>query len=352
MMITKELLNEIIQRAYKKNASDIHFHPEGEKYSVKVRVDGLLQDLSTLKNDEANMVISSIKILSKLDIAQKRLPQDGSFKYQLINRQWLDIRVSTINSVKGEKLVLRIFKENPSLKSFKELGMSKNQQAAFEKLLKIKSGMILVTGPTGSGKTTTLYAALNYIKDSSKNLVTIEDPVEYQLNGITQINIDNKAGLTFPVALKAILRQDPDGILIGEIRDAETAEIAIRAALTGHVVLSTLHTDDCKSAILRLMDMGIEGYLIASAIKGIVAQRLYRIKCDCLENCICNGMGYFNRSGLFEILPITDRLKLDIVKGNRSFNSRDSYTTLHEAAQEKIKEGLTDNKEIYRVIGG
>lgn len=349
-MITSELINEIIELALKRNASDIHIHPEGEKYSVKLRIDGLLQDLQAIEKDEANLLLSSIKVKSKLDIAQKRMPQDGSFKHKGDGIS-SDIRVSTINTVNGEKMVLRLFRENPSVKTFHELGMNEAQQEVFEKLLRIKSGMILVTGPTGSGKTTTLYTALNHIKDNSKNFITIEDPVEYQLEGITQINIDHKLGLTFPSALRAILRQDPDGILIGEIRDRETAEIAIRASLTGHIVLSTLHTDDCQSAILRLIDMGIDGYLIAGAIKGIVAQRLYRILCSCEEDCLCNGIGYYRRKGIFEVLPVTENLRTDIINGNRKFNTKSSYMTLQEAAQEKVLEGLTDQKEIYRVIG-
>lgn len=348
-METSKVTKKLITEGYTRNVSDIHIHPTEEKYIIKYRIDGLLHKVSELTPEEGNLLISSIKVLSKLDIAQKRLPQDGSFKYSVGTCE-VDVRVATVNTIKGEKMVLRLFRENPSLKSFTELGMNKHQQKVFEKMLKIKSGMILVTGPTGSGKTTTLYAALNYLKDNTKNFVTIEDPVEYQLEDITQINIEPKIGLTFPNALRAILRQDPDGILIGEIRDKETAEIAIRASLTGHVVLSTLHTEDCQSAILRLMDMGIEKYLLAGAIKGIVAQRLYRIKCSCHEGCLCNGTGYFNRSGLFEILPFTEELKLQILEGKRRFSTRDIYMTLKEAADEKIREGKTDSEEIYRIV--
>jgi type II secretory ATPase GspE/PulE/Tfp pilus assembly ATPase PilB-like protein len=341
-------VKDIITKGYLNEASDIHFHPEKSVYRLKYRIDGLLQNVESISREEGLLIISSIKVLGKLDISQRRLPQDGSFKYKVGNDE-IDIRISTVNTIKGEKMVLRLFKENPTIKNFKDLGMNKKQQKTFEKMLNIKSGMILVVGPTGSGKTTTLYTALNYLKDSTKNFVTIEDPVEYQLEDVTQINIEPRIGLTFPNALKAVLRQDPDGILIGEIRDKETAEIAVRASLTGHILLSTLHTENCQSAILRLVDMGIERYLLAEGLKGIVAQRLFRLKCHCQGDCFCNNTGYYKRSGIFEILPITESVKLQIIQGKRQFNWG-NYDTLKELAEEKVKEGLTDIKEIYRIL--
>ncbi|QNO16092.1 type II/IV secretion system protein [Alkalicella caledoniensis] len=350
---TSEKIKEIIQRAYNQNASDIHLHPEVGKYLLKYRIDGLLVDIQELNIEETALLISSIKVMSKLDIAQKRIPQDGSFKMPLKSAN-VDLRVSTVNTIKGEKIVLRLFRENPSIKTFKELGLNQGQQQIFKELLNIKSGMLLVTGPTGSGKTTTLYTALSYIKDNTKNYITIEDPVEYQLDDVTQINVDAKIGLDFPKVLRAVLRQDPDGILIGEIRDKETAEIAIRASLTGHIVLTTLHTEDCQSAILRLVDMGIERYLLSGALKGIISQRLVRVSCGCEgidKDCRCNGTGYFNRTGIFELLPVNDSMRTQIIEGKRNFKFKDLYLTLKEAGQEKVREGITDTKEIYRVIG-
>ncbi len=350
-MDTTQKIKEFILEALKLGASDIHIHPEENKYILNFRIDGLMQNRGNYDIDQGLLIISSIKVMSRLDIAQKRMPQDGSFKLELEGKK-IELRISTINTIKGEKLVMRIFPEDPSHKSFYQLGMTQEQIGIFERLLNVKTGMILVVGPTGSGKTTTLYAALNHLKDSTKNYVTIEDPVEYKLDGVTQINVDHKIGLDFPTALRSILRQDPDGILIGEIRDKETAEIAVRAALTGHLVLSTLHTEDCRSAILRLMDMGIENYLLAGALKGIVAQRLVRKSCACEQDCPCNGIGYSGRTGIFEILTIDDSLKLQMVEGNRLLSPKNSYLTLQEAGDVKVKEGLTDTIEIYRVLGG
>ena len=352
---TSEKIRDIIQKAYELNASDIHIHPEERKYILKFRIDGLLREIRELNLEEAGLLISSIKVLSKLDIAQKRTPQDGSFKFPF-NEITVDLRVSAVNTIKGEKIVLRLFRENPSINTFEELGLDPTQQETFRELLNIKSGMVLITGPTGSGKTTTLYTALNYLKDKTKNFITIEDPVEYQIDDVTQINIDTKIGLDFPTVLRSVLRQDPDGILIGEIRDRETAEIAVRASLTGHVVLTTLHTEDCQSAILRLVDMGIERYLLSGALKGLISQRLLRITCKCIEaNCPCNGTGYLNRTGVFELVPVTDLLKKQIIDGRRNFDTKvkgkGSYLTLKEAGEEKIREGTTDRKEVYRVIG-
>jgi len=269
------LVNSILSEAVRENASDIHLEPGKRDVRVRFRIDGLLREKMTFPITSHSSVASRIKIMAGMDIAEKRLPQDGRIQ-QIIQNREIDIRVSSLPTMYGEKIVMRLLDRSTRLLKLGELGFSENTLASFEHLIRHPYGMILVTGPTGSGKTTTLYAALNEINSPSKNIVTIEDPVEYVLTGINQISINQKAGLNFSVGLRAILRQDPDVIMIGEIRDTETAKIAVRAANTGHLVFSTLHTNDAPGALTRLLDMGVEPYLVATTVIGVVAQRLTR----------------------------------------------------------------------------
>ncbi|KJR42193.1 general secretory pathway protein E [Candidatus Magnetoovum chiemensis] len=275
------LLNILLQQAVKENASDIHIEPYEKDMTVRMRIDGMLKKVLNPPKIIQDAIISRIKIMANLDIAEKRLPQDGRIRL-LIGGQDIDVRVSIIPSVYGERAVLRLLDRKRGLIGLDELGMNEEIINKFKKILTSTNGVILVTGPTGSGKTTTLYGAINNIYSVEKNIVTIEDPVEYQIKGIGQININSKIGLTFASGLRSILRHDPDVIMVGEIRDFETAEIAVQASLTGHLVLSTLHTNDAASAVTRLIDMGIEPFLLASSLIGVLAQRLIRKIC---ANC-------------------------------------------------------------------
>ena len=273
------LVNLIMSRAVEARASDIHIEPFERDLKVRYRVDGVLYDEESPPKKLKAAIISRIKIMSRLNIAERRLPQDGRIKIKVLGRD-IDLRVSTLPTMYGESVVMRILdKSNTQIYDLKKLGFSSRMHEQFQNLLSRPHGIILVTGPTGSGKTTTLYAALTQINQPDKKIITIEDPVEYQINGINQIHVNPKIGLTFAAGLRSIVRQDPDVIMVGEMRDLETAEIGIRAALTGHVVFSTLHTNDAPSAIARLVDMGAEDYLLASSILGVLAQRLIRVIC-------------------------------------------------------------------------
>ncbi|HEX8949581.1 MAG TPA: ATPase, T2SS/T4P/T4SS family, partial [Dissulfurispiraceae bacterium] len=272
------LLNAILQQAVKERASDIHIEPYERELDVRMRVDGILHRVLTPPKIIQDALIARVKIMANLDIAEKRLPQDGRIRL-LIGGRDIDIRVSIIPTTFGERAVLRLLDRKQGLLGLYEVGLDGEDESRLEGLLKRTHGILLVTGPTGSGKTTTLYGALNRIHTEEKNIITVEDPVEYQLKGIGQIHVNPKIGLTFASGLRSILRQDPDVIMVGEIRDFETAEIAIQASLTGHLVLSTLHTNDAASAITRLIDMGIEPFLVASSLVGVLAQRLVRTLC-------------------------------------------------------------------------
>jgi type IV pilus assembly protein PilB len=319
---TPALLDEIIKKAVELQASDIHLEPREEYLRVRYRVDGLLQDGAPLHKSKQASLISRVKVLVNLDIAESRLPQDGR-----TNLKHIDIRVSSIPTLHGEKVVMRLLNRSHVNLSLEELGMEKDILALYRKMISKRAGIILVTGPTGSGKTTTLYSTLSALNSKEINIMTIEDPVEYQLPGINQIQVNPKAGLTFARGLRSILRQDPDVIMVGEIRDLETAKTAVQAALTGHLVLSTLHTNDAPSAVARLVDMGIEKYLVEASVVGVVAQRLARKK---------TPQGYRGRTGIYEIM-----LGVSPLKGMR---------TLVESGMRKVEQGLTTKEEIARVI--
>ena len=272
------LVNLIITRAIETRASDIHFEPFEDQFRVRYRIDGVLHDVESLPKRLQAAIVSRVKIMAKLNIAERRLPQDGRIMLRVKGKE-IDFRVSTVPTIHGESIVLRILDKSSIVLDIEKLGFPEDTLEGFRDLIERPHGIILVTGPTGSGKTTTLYCALEKINSPEKKIITVEDPVEYQLRGINQIQVKPSIGLTFANALRSIVRQDPDVILIGEIRDAETAEIAIQSALTGHLVLSTLHTNDAPSAITRLIDMGMEDYLLSSTIIGILAQRLVRVAC-------------------------------------------------------------------------
>ena len=357
--------------AIEKDASDIHLEPGEKEISLRFRIDGLLQRETPPSLSVYPGVVSRIKILSNLDIAERRLPQDGRFKFK-IGKKEIDLRVSTFPTVFGEKVVLRILDKSKLLLEPEKLGMEKEELTKFRKVLKRSYGMILVTGPTGSGKTTTLYSALNYLNDPRKNIVTVEDPVEYQLQGINQTPARPEIGLSFAQFLRHILRQDPDVIMVGEIRDLETAEITIRSALTGHLVLSTLHTNDSVSAINRLINMGVEPYLISSCLNLVVAQRLVRLLCpeckkkistppDFLAKCreiyqakgcsFCNDTGYKGRMGIYELFEITPLIEDMILrrvpeKDLRKEAKKEGMKTLRENGLDKVCAGLTSLEEV------
>ncbi len=327
------LLNAILADAVRAHASDVHIEPYEQQLRIRQRIDGQLHTVLTLDPRLAPMLIARVKVLAHLDIAEKRLPQDGRIALQLGGHQ-VDLRVSTLPSSHGERAVLRLLDKSQGLLSLDQLGMPPEVRNRFEQLLRHPHGVILVTGPTGSGKTTTLYAALSWLNDSVRNIMTIEDPVEYNLPGISQTQINPRAGMTFAKGLRAMLRQDPDVVMVGEIRDPETAEIAMQAALTGHLVLSTLHTNTALGAITRLRDMGVEPFLLASGLTGVMAQRLVRRLCPyckasyTLESDLpqlalsvgttlyrpvgcekCRHTGYLGRRALYELIPIDETLE-------------------------------------------
>jgi len=378
-----KLVNLMLSQAVKAKASDIHIEPYQKKLKIRHRVDGVLYDmLSPPKHIQATLV-SRVKIMARLNIAEKRLPQDGRIEIRIGDKN-VDIRVSTIPTAFGERIVLRLLDKTNVLLRLTDLGMPEEKLHTFDKLIRSAHGIILVTGPTGSGKTTTLYAALNTINNPDINIITIEDPVEYQMEGIGQIQVNPKINLTFANGLRSIVRQDPDVILVGEIRDRETAEIAIQAALTGHLVFSTLHTNDSASAITRLIDMGIEPFLISSSVIAILAQRLVRTVCsDCREAYVpdeeilnniglspeivkgkeiyrakgcqhCLNTGYKGRSGIFEFMILDDFMS-DLILKNADSNSIEhmavqrGMTTLRQDGAMKVLKGLTTVEEVLRV---
>ncbi|MGB9612998.1 MAG: GspE/PulE family protein [Candidatus Margulisiibacteriota bacterium] len=323
---TAELLDEILQQAESLGASDIHLEPREEFLRVRYRVDGLLQEGPQIHKSKQSALISKVKVMVNLDIAESRIPQDGRANLRINCRQF-DLRVSTIPTIHGEKVVIRLLNRSQVQMNLEKLGMEKEDLELYKSLISKRTGIILVTGPTGSGKTTTLYATLAQINRREVNITTIEDPVEYQLPGINQIQVNPKIGLTFAKGLRHILRQDPDVIMVGEIRDLETARIAIQAALTGHLVFSTLHTNDAPSAITRLLEMGIEKYLVEATVIGVVAQRLVRK---------ITPHGYKGRTGIYEIMKGTSpQIKMK---------------TLLEDGLLKVQKGITTKEEVARVI--
>jgi type IV pilus assembly protein PilB len=377
------LVSEVIQVAMAKRASDIHIEPRASDTVVRMRVDGVLHDHQLIPRGLQNSLISRVKILSDMDISERRAPQDGRFMVSIGTRQ-LDLRVSTLPTQYGEKVVIRLLETSAPLTSYTDLGMPEDVSDGLSELLSAPQGMLLVTGPTGSGKSTTLYSSLNKLSQASVNIVTVEDPVEYVLTGINQVHVNAKAGLTFVSCLRSILRQDPNIIMVGEIRDKETAEIAMKAAQTGHLVLSTLHTNDSVSAIVRLLDLGIPGYLISSSVTGILAQRLVRMLCTCHSHqpatpefqarlgqfgmskppkemsvpvgCDkCNQTGYAGRIGIYELLRLDDSIRAIVrTTGNiehiRDTSRSNGMRLMQEDALEKIRNGVTTLEEILRVV--
>ncbi len=375
------LVNHLFARAMDLNASDIHFEPNENHLDVRCRVDGIMTRIERLPIKIHTAVASRLKLMARLDIGEKRLPQDGRIDSRIGAKQ-LDMRVSTLPGVHGESVVLRILDRSDTAVSLQQLGMPESILGKYQQLITQPHGMILITGPTGSGKTTTLYATLEKISSEKQKIITVEDPVEYQLEGITQIQANSSIGLTFAAGLRSIVRQDPDVLMVGEIRDHETAEIAIESALTGHLVFSTLHTNDAAGAVTRLQDMGVEGYLISSSLLAIQAQRLVRRICtDCkVEQPLtideanvlqidakdypvlhrgtgcerCGGSGYRGRIGLYELLVMSDTIRHHIASGADANIIRDQaisegMRTLRQDALEKLGAGLTTPEEVVRV---
>jgi general secretion pathway protein E len=378
-----KLVNSLLFEAAKKRASDIHIEPFERDLLIRYRIDGVLYNVLTPPKRLQASIISRVKIMAGLNIAEKRLPQDGRISIKIAGRD-VDIRVSAIPTAHGERLVLRLLDKGNLLLQLTEIGLDESRLKTLNHLVRLSHGIVLVTGPTGSGKTTTLYAALNTINAPDKNIITIEDPIEYQLRGVGQMQVNPKINLTFAAGLRSILRQDPDVIMVGEIRDGETAEIAIHASLTGHLVFSTLHTNDAAGAVTRLLDMGIEPFLVASSLVAIVAQRLVRILCSacrqpyqpsvdelaklgvspdravdatwfraggCQE---CLSTGYRGRTGIYEILVLDDELRA-LVLAKTDANSiktramEHGMRTLREDGAQKVVAGVTTTEEVLRV---
>lgn len=339
------LINAILSEAIKDGASDIHIEPYEENLSIRFRVDGILKEKLNPSSRIAPLLNARIKVMSNLDIAERRVPQDGRMSLKL-GEKWVDIRVSTLPASFGERLVLRLLDKADASLDLRELGMTEEMTNDYLNQLKSTSGIILVTGPTGSGKTTTLYSGLNFLNDQTRNILTVEDPIEYALEGVGQTQVNNKVGLTFAQGFRAILRQDPDVVMVGEIRDKETAETAIQASLTGHLVLSTIHTNDSIGAITRLIDMGVEPYLLASTLKMVIAQRLVR-RLD--ENNQFSG-----RVGIFEMIKIDAEIKKLINEAIDEDKIRKiafkTYKSLIHDGEDKVQKGITSDLELKRVL--
>lgn len=380
------LVNHLISKALEVKASDIHFEPFRESLKVRYRIDGVLHDVESISKKLQPAITSRVKLMGKMNIAEMRLPQDGRIKVKEGSRE-VDIRVSTLPTLFGESIVLRLLNREEVRLELTSLGLSSELLERFSRIISLPYGMVLVTGPTGSGKTTTLYAVINRINSPDKKIITVEDPVEYQLDGVNQIHVKTKIGLTFASALRTILRQDPDVVLVGEIRDAETAEIAVQSALTGHMVFSTLHTNDAPSAITRLQEMGVESYLLSSCLLAVMAQRLVRKICPhCRtqtevpagfveeasralgiqiehvpptlyagEGCsLCAGTGYSGRTGIYEFLEVDEHIRRLIMQGADSstiFSSAKErgMQTLRLDGLKKILNGETTLEEVMRV---
>jgi general secretion pathway protein E len=355
-----KLVNVTLLDALRARASDVHLESSTEGLRVRFRLDGVLHDVQRLPLQYQAAVVSRVKIMAGLNIAERRVPQDGRARIRLAERD-IDLRVSTVPALHGESVVLRILDHGGPSRQLVELGMPNEMHERFERLIRRPSGIVLVTGPTGSGKTTTLYGALSRINAPAVKIVTVEDPVEYRIDGVTQIPISRKAGLGFAAALRSILRHDPDIIMVGEMRDPETAEIAIQAALTGHLVFSTLHTNDAVSGVTRLVDMGVEPYLVAATVQGILAQRLVRVLCrSCSRDgapvgCVeCSNTGYRGRTGLFELFTVTDRSRSMIVSRAplaelRAQALADGMIPLADAGWAAARAGVTSAEEVLRV---
>jgi type IV pilus assembly protein PilB len=377
------LVNQIVAQAVERGASDVHLAPEGRELRVRFRIDGVLQDVATVPRKLAAGVISRIKIIAELNIAERRLPQDGRVGL-VVDGRHIDLRVVTMPSVHGEGAVMRVLDKESVVVELDKLGMADEERERFEHAFRETHGAVLVTGPTGSGKSTTLYAALQMLNTPEKNIITVEDPVEYEMAGLTQVQVSAKVGLTFAAGLRAMVRADPDVIMVGEIRDRETAQIAVESALTGHLVLSTLHTNDAPSAITRLIEMGVEPFLVASSLSCVVAQRLARMLCpSCKRRTIipakvlqengykarveleayepvgcrrCGGSGYRGRVGLYEVMDMTPEVQAMALERRPAEAIRDvavqqGMRRLRDDGLEKVKQGRTSVAEIARVIG-
>jgi general secretion pathway protein E len=376
-------VNQVLKDAIELRASDIHLEPFEDEFRIRYRIDGVLQDVpvpAQLKQFQP-AIVSRIKILSHLNIAEKRLPQDGRIKIRIEDSE-VDIRVSVIPMLHGEAVVMRLLRQNSKLRNLLDIGMDKRELDCFRRVLQMPHGIILVTGPTGSGKTSTLYTALNEINDSVRKIITIEDPVEYQLKGVNQIQVSEKAGLTFARGLRSILRHDPDVVLIGEIRDQETAQIAVQASLTGHLVFSTLHTNDAPGAVTRLVDMGVEPYLVASSLEAVLAQRLVRVLCkhckqpdnsptaQALKTQIgipanatiyrsvgcreCRNTGFYGRHAIFEWMDSDNEIRQLVLKSASTDQIRDAarkqgMKTLAEDGWRLVRVGMTTVEEVLSV---
>lgn len=374
------LINALLTQAIKEDASDIHIEPYEAKLVVRFRVDGVLREVLTPRRVLAPLLVSRIKVMAKLDIAEKRLPQDGRISLRVAGRA-VDVRVSTIPTGQGERVVLRLLDKQAGRLDLAHLGMDDQAHTSMNEVISKPHGIILVTGPTGSGKTTTLYAVLSQLNDNKRNIMTVEDPVEYDLEGISQTNVNTKVKMDFARGLRAILRQDPDVVMVGEIRDLETAEIAVQSSLTGHLVLSTLHTNSAVGAVTRLRDMGVEPFLLSSSLLAVVAQRLVRMLCqdcktpyvanavDCerfeldaanpptfyhAEGCkLCNYTGYRGRSGIYELVVIDDELRTMIHDGTSEHEmehyARKSSPGIRQDGLRRVLAGETSVEEVLRV---
>lgn len=379
---TIRLVNSIIERAVTEDASDIHFEPTSGDMNVRMRIDGNLHNILQIPKDLQDSVISRVKIMGRMDIAERRIPQDGRSGVRIKSKD-IDLRISTLPTIYGEKIVIRLLGRDAQMLERTGIGMQEHDSKKLDKLLSHNSGVILIVGPTGSGKSSTMYTMVRELVQESTNLITLEDPVEYHIDGATQVQINEKTGLTFASGLRAILRQDPDIIAVGEIRDGETAEIAMRAAMTGHLVLSTIHTEDAVSAIDRLRDMGVAPFLIAGGIRGIISQRLVKRVCtNCKEEytpdpelcqmagikpepgrrfvrgkgChMCFHSGYRGRVGVFEILTMTEQLRNAITRGASSQELRPltkdtDFISMMENGDLLVREGMTTVEELCRVV--
>lgn len=352
------MINSILKQAIHAEASDIHLEAFERKSVVRFRVDGNLRDIVDMRRDLHAALVSRIKIMASLDIAEKRMPQDGRISLR-IGGKAIDIRVSTLPTSHGERVVMRLLEKNYERLDLKTLGMADDTFTSFDQLIHRPHGIVLVTGPTGSGKTTTLYGALLRLRNKTNNIMTVEDPIEYNLDGIGQTQVNSRIDMSFARALRAILRQDPDIVMIGEIRDIETAQIAVQASLTGHLVLATLHTNDAPSAVTRLIDMGIEPFLLSSTLLGVLGQRLVRLKCQACQGAgctICSESGYSGRAGIYELMSTNETIK-ELIH-NRAAESEirkqaavNGMRSLAEDCQRWVDSGQSTVEEMLRVTG-
>ncbi len=380
-----KLVNTILFQALKLRTSDVHFQPYPDRVQVRFRIDGILYDMDSIPRRVLEAIVSRVKIMGKMDIAERRLPQDGRATIRLGDSE-VDVRISSVPTTTGERIVMRLLDKSAKVYSLPEIGLTQHNEDLLREYLGYSHGIILVTGPTGSGKTTTLYAGLTELDTTSKNVLTIEDPVEYSVAGVSQVQVNQKKGLTFASGLRSFLRQDPDVMMVGEIRDLETAEVAIRAALTGHLVFSTVHTNDAASTITRMIDQGVEPYLVASSIVLVIAQRLVRTVCKHCKEFLpvdeeeasklrqvglaasdlpqgvaygsgcdeCFHSGYAGRTAIYEFLPISEALRTSVMEGATASQIkreaiRSGMITLREDGRQKILSGLTTTDEVLRV---